>query len=40
VHWQVCGAERAKLEAQRGAYQGKDHPNRAAHLWGTTIRKR
>lgn len=40
VVWQTCGATRTLLEAQRGAYGDKDHPNRAAHLWGTTIRKR
>jgi hypothetical protein len=40
VSWQVCGATRALLERQRGAYGEKEHPNRAAHLWGTTIRKR
>ena len=40
VTWQVCGATRALLERQRATYDGKEHPNRAAHLWGTTIRKR
>lgn len=40
VLWQVCGATRAKLEQQRATYGDKEHPNRAAHLWGTTIRKR
>ncbi len=39
VIWQTCGATRTKLEAQRGAYADKEHPNRAAHLWGTRIRK-
>lgn len=40
VVWRVCNATRELLEKQRGAYGEKDHPNRAAHLWGTTIRKR
>lgn len=40
VTWQTCGASRALLEQQRGTYSDKPHPNRAAHLWGTTIRKR
>lgn len=40
VSWQVCSATRALLEAQRGAYGDREHPNRQAHLWGTTIRKR
>lgn len=40
VSWQVCGATRTLLEKQRGVYGDKQHPNRAAHLWGTTIRKR
>jgi YD repeat-containing protein len=40
VTWRTCGATRALLEHQRAAYGGKDHVNRAAHLWGTAIRKR
>jgi hypothetical protein len=40
VSWQVCNATRTLLEAQRGAYEDKQHPNAPAHLWGTTIRKR
>lgn len=40
VSWRVCNATRTLLEKQRGAYGDKPHPNRAAHLWGTTIRKR
>lgn len=39
VTWRVCGATRALLERQRGAYGGKEHPNRRAHLWSTAIRK-
>lgn len=38
--WQTCGATRHLLEKQRATYGDKEHPNRAAHLWGTTIRKR
>lgn len=40
VIWQTCGATRALLEKQRATYGEKEHPNRRAHLWGTTIRKR
>lgn len=40
VSWRVCNATRTLLEKQRGAYGEKDHPNRPAHLWGTTIRRR
>jgi hypothetical protein len=40
VSWRVCNATRTLLEKQRGAYGDKDHPNRPAHLWGTTIRRR
>ncbi len=39
VTWQVCQASLALLERQRATYDGKQHPNRDAHLWGTTIRK-
>lgn len=40
VTWQTCRATRDLLERQRGTYGEKQHPNQAAHLWGTTIRKR
>lgn len=40
VTWQVCRATRDLVEKQHGTYTDKNHPNRAAHLWGTTIRKR
>ncbi len=40
VHWQTCRATRDLLEQQRATYGDKEHPNRPAHLWGTTIRKR
>lgn len=40
VSWRTCRATRDLLERQRGTYGDKQHPNRAAHLWGTTIRKR
>jgi len=40
VTWQTCRATRDLLEKQRATYGEKQHPNRAAHLWGTTIRKR
>lgn len=40
VTWKTCRATRDLLERQRAAYGEKDHPNRPAHLWGTTIRKR
>lgn len=37
--WRTCGATRYLLEKQRATYGDKPHPNRDAHLWGTTIRK-
>jgi hypothetical protein len=40
VVWQTCRASLALLERQRATYGDKEHPNRPAHLWGTTIRKR
>jgi hypothetical protein len=40
VTWQTCRATRDLLERQRAVYGDKDHPNRVAHLWGTTIRER
>jgi hypothetical protein len=39
ISWRVCNATRTLLEHQRAAYGDKPHPNRQAHLWGTTIRK-
>jgi len=40
VSWQVCGAQRRLEEFKRATYTNDNHPNRAAHLLGTTIRKR
>lgn len=39
VSWQVCGAQRKLEEFKRATYTADNHPNRAAHLLGTTIRK-
>lgn len=40
VVWRTCGATRYLLEQQRATYGDKPHPNREAHLWGTTIRQK
>lgn len=40
VDWKVCGAQRRLEEFKRATYTDDNHPNRAAHLLGTTIRKR
>lgn len=40
VSWQVCNAQRRLEEFKRATYTDDNHPNRAAHLLGTTIRKR
>jgi hypothetical protein len=40
VDWKVCNAQRRLEEFKRATYTGDNHPNRAAHLLGTTIRKR
>jgi hypothetical protein len=40
VVWRVCNATRRLSEFKRATYTGDNHPDREAHLLGTTIRKR
>jgi hypothetical protein len=38
VEWTVCQSTRRLVEVQAGTYSNDNHPYRASHLWGTTIR--
>jgi hypothetical protein len=40
VSWKVCNATRRLSEFRRATYTDDNYPDRAAHLLGTTIRKR
>lgn len=40
VVWEVCQATRRLSEFKRATYTDDNYPDRAAHLLGTTIKKR
>lgn len=37
--WEVCQATRVVAERQNGLYKPDNYPTRAAHLWGSRIRR-
>lgn len=37
--WEVCQATRIIADRQNGLYTADNYPTRAAHLWGTRIRR-